>query len=178
VTDRGARLIAGRNAKRFRIEAITALTKELRKAVELHLRLYKTYEATIANCKRQLDYMLPSAVISYDFNSGGSGFHISTTERSAIDRLESKKAIDLHETIERYTLMIKSINKALECLEPSERAFVEFRYFKQFSLEQIAFEMSYSVRSVFSLKGQALEKLTISLTNIMIAANSSFFGQD
>lgn len=143
------------------------MNKEIIKSIEAHVRLYKTYEATIANCKRQLDYMLPSAVISYDFNSGGSGFTISTTERSAIDRLESKKAIDLHETIERYTLIIKSIDKALESLEPEERSFMEYRYFKNLSFEEIAVDLSYSVRSVFGLKNQALEKLAISLLNIV-----------
>lgn len=143
------------------------MNRETVKCIEKNLRLYRTYEATIANCKRQLDYMLPSAVISYDFNSGGGGFMVSTTERSALDRLESKKAIDLHEAIERYTLIIQSIDSAIKCLDDTERQFIEYRYFKNLSLEECAEAIKYSLRTVFVIKKEALEKLTISLVNIL-----------
>jgi DNA-directed RNA polymerase specialized sigma subunit len=144
------------------------MNRETAKCIERNLKLYRTYEATIANCKRQLDYMLPSGVTSYDFDRGGnSGQVTSTTERSALERLESTRAIEMHKTIERYTLIIQSVDRALCGLEDLEKRFVELRYFKNFSMEQVAELIKYSLRTVYEIKRKTLEKLEISLVSLM-----------
>lgn len=91
---------------------------------------------------------------------------VSSTERFAIDRIESKKALDLHEQIARSQTIVESIETALEVLEEKERSFVEYRYFHCLPFNEIATAMNQSERSVFDIKKRATEKLVISLANL------------
>lgn len=136
------------------------------KIIEAHLRRYRSYEAAIANSQTELDYLLPSGIISYDF-TGGGGFTVrSSTENSALDRLESKRAIDLHEVIQKCKLLISQMDRAIEVLNEGEKHFVHMRYFDSMSMEEIAPILKYSVRSTYYVKDTALEKLFIAMMNV------------
>lgn len=92
---------------------------------------------------------------------------VSSTEKSAIDRIESKRALDLHEQIATSQTIVESIETALEVLEEKERAFVELRYFKFLPFNEIATAMNQSERTVYDIKKRATEKLVISLANLL-----------
>jgi RNA polymerase sigma factor (sigma-70 family) len=136
--------------------------------IESYLRKYQIYKANIKNCKRQLNYLFPNVTASYEFEpKSGASFMISSTEKSAIDRIESKRALDLQEQIARSQTIVESIETALEALEEKEKVFVELRYFRCLSFIEIAAEMKQSERSIFDIKNRATGKLIISLANLL-----------
>ncbi|WP_236018171.1 hypothetical protein [Alicyclobacillus suci] len=59
---------------------------------------------------------MPSMTARYDLAEGSHGtfFISSSTEKYAIDRIESKRALDLHEQIAHYQMIVDSIDKALK----------------------------------------------------------------
>lgn len=138
------------------------------RTIESHLRHYLTYKTGIVNCQKQLDYIMPNMTAHYDF-VGGSTFHISnSTEKVAIDRIESKRALDLHETIQRYLLIVQSIENALGDLKNQEREFIEHRYFNCMSIQEVKLVMGYSEeKSIYRIRRHALDKLLISLNNLL-----------
>lgn len=136
--------------------------------IENHLRHYNTYKVGIVNCKKQLDYIMPSMVARYEVDGKGSGFYISNnTERVAIDRIESKRALDLHENIKQFELICTSIERAFKELHSKEQDFVKLRYFDCQPIEVVKQELSYSEdRSVYRIRRHVLDKLLISLNNL------------
>lgn len=138
------------------------------RAIETHLRHYRTYLVGIKNCQRQLDYISPSLVTRYDSNQAGSSFYISNnTERVALDRIESKRAIDLNEEIEQYKIITTNIWSAFEELKPQEKDFVEFRYFQCMTMKEVKHMLGYSEeKSVYRIRRHVLDKLLISLNNL------------
>ena len=138
------------------------------RAIEAHLRHYSTYKVGINNCQMQLDFLMPNITATYDY-IGGNSFHIAnTTEQVAIDRIESKRALDLHEEIERYRIICESIEKAFEDLKPQEKEFVEFRYFNCMSMSEVTNMMGYSEeKSAYRIRRHVLDKLLISLNNLI-----------
>lgn len=134
--------------------------------IENFLRKYNIYKANITNCQRQLNYLFPNITANYDRIGARSTFTISSTEQAAIDRIESKRALDLYEQIARSQTIIESIDAALAVLEGKERQFVELRYFKCLSFYEIAAAMNQSERTIFDIKRRTQEKLLISLINL------------
>ena len=142
--------------------------KDYINTIENFLRKYVTYKANIKNCKRQLNYLFPNITANYEFDArSGNSFMISTTEKFAIDRIESKRALDLHEQIAKSQTVVESIETALEALEPREKVFVELRYFKCLPFSQISNAMDQSERSLFQIRNQVTGKLCISLANLL-----------
>ncbi|MFC4618638.1 sigma-70 family RNA polymerase sigma factor [Camelliibacillus cellulosilyticus] len=137
--------------------------------VERLLRHYRYYKSGIVNLKRQLDYIMPGCVANYDIVEGSTGtFSIrSTTEKYAIDRIESKRALDLHEKIKKYELIVKCIDDSLKGLTEEERRFVEIRYFDNKPIRYAADVLGYSERSIFNLRRDVLDKLKISLSGVI-----------
>jgi RinA family phage transcriptional activator len=143
--------------------------KAMIKKIEYHLRQYKTYLISIKNIQQQLEWILPSVTANYEISEGSSGtFHISSkVEKAVLDRLESKHALDLHEEMERYKIIVDSINRALEPLTETERAFVQKRYFERKGIAQVAEELGYSEKWLHQIRNRVMDSLLISLSNIL-----------
>lgn len=141
----------------------------MKKQVERHLRNYKTYKVAIKNLEKQLDYIMPNITATYELIGGSSGtFNIeSKTEKYAIDRIESKRALDIHEKIEQYNMIIDAIDNGLEILNDNERKFVEIRYINNNSILETSIQMGYSERNVFKIRNKALKKMVIVMSGIL-----------
>ncbi|MCY8902946.1 sigma-70 family RNA polymerase sigma factor [Bacillus spizizenii] len=142
--------------------------KDRKRQIESYLRNYKSYKAGIKNLQQQLDWILPGMTATYSAEEGSSGtFNItSKVENAALDRIESKQALDIKETMTMYQLIVDSIDRALEQLEENERTFVEERYFKLKSIEQVAEVMGYHEKTIQRIRNSVMDKLVIGLCNI------------
>lgn len=139
---------------------------EKERTIENHLRHYKTYKIGILNCKKQLDYIMPNVTANYD--CFGSSFWIgNNTERVAIDRIESKRALDLLEEIGRFEIIIKSIENAFSELNSLEQKFVDLRYFDRMAIGDVKDVLGYlDERSLFRIRRHVLDRFLISLNNL------------
>lgn len=118
--------------------------------------------------KEQLEFILPSCVTNYDVVGTTGTFNVSsTTEKYAIDRIESKRALDLNEEIAKYQLIIRSIDNAIEQLEEIEQKFIKERYFKKKTIRETAIELGYSEKHIFNLRNRVMTKLLISLNGLL-----------
>lgn len=138
--------------------------------IENHLRYYKTYLVGIKNCEQQLDYIMPNITTKFGADNQGSFFYVVTdsTSNVAIDRIEGKRALDLREEIHKYTIITNSINKAYAELKPQEQDFVRHRYFDCLPMHEVKSKLGYSEeRSVYRIRKHVLNKLMISLHNIL-----------
>lgn len=125
----------------------------------------------IKNCEQQLEYIMPSLISRYEINTdcGESFWVVNNTEKVAIDRIESKRALDLREEIERYKIFTQSIENAVECLDMVERAFVHLRYFESKSISEVAYALGYAEeKSIYRIRRNCLDKLSISLKGLLI----------
>lgn len=149
------------NMKRFKGRMV--------KEIEQHLRHYKTYHVGIRNRKKQLEFIMPNMTANYDLAEGSNGtFRISSsTEKYAIDRIESRRALDLHEDIKRYELIISSIDEAMKELSEVEQTFVKYRYFQDMTVSKTARLMGYSEKHIFSIRHSVMDKLLISLRGLV-----------
>lgn len=149
------------NSKAKRIQMI--------KVIERHLRNYKTYEIGIKNLKKQLDYIMPNVTASYELVEGSSGtFNIaSKTEGFAIDRIESRRALELYEDIKQYQMILDAIDEALSGLEEAEREFIRCRYMENMTIPKTAMQLGYSEKHIFNIRNSAFGKLLISLKGIL-----------
>jgi DNA-directed RNA polymerase specialized sigma subunit len=139
------------------------------RTLENHLRFYKTYLVGIRNCEQQLNYIMPNIVTKYSTDqSSGSYFVIDSTANFALDRIEGKRALDLKEEIEKYKLIVSSIENALEELKNHEADFVKWRYFECLPIQEVKQLMGYSEeKSVYRIRRHVLDKLLISLNNLL-----------
>lgn len=139
------------------------------KTIEAHLRNYRNYLAGIKNMNKQMDYIMPGITASYELREESIGAFVfsSSTEKYAIDRIESKRALQLHEDIVIYELIINSIEEAVAELEEDEREFVKNRYFNNRTIIETADLMACSESKVYQLRHSVKEQLLISLKNIV-----------
>lgn len=139
------------------------------KKIENHIKNYNMYKVGIKNLTNQLNYIMPNVTATYDvIGGGGSTFNISSsTENVAIDRIESKRALDLYEDIKRYELIIDSIDLALSELDELERKFIVIRYIQGMSIAKTSMELGYSQQHIFNIRKEVFEKLLISLRGIL-----------
>lgn len=142
-------------------------TKE--RIIEAHLRHYHTYKVGMKNCQKQLEYISPTLVACYGTEGFKSGFFIANdTEQVALDRIESKRAVDLKEQIEEYKVIVESIENAFEELKQQEKDFVTYRYFDCLPIYEVKTKMGYSeAKSVYRIRRHVLDKLLISLNNLL-----------
>jgi len=142
---------------------------ERERLIEVHLRHFLTYKVGIKNCQMQLNYISPTLTTNYHKNEDYSYFYISNnTEKVALDRIESKRALDLNEEIERYKIIVESIQNAFNELKPQEKDFVEYRYFSCYSIADVKQLMGYSEdKSIYRIRRHVLDKLLISLNNLL-----------
>jgi DNA-directed RNA polymerase specialized sigma subunit len=136
--------------------------------IEAALRFYNTYLVGIKNCEQQLEYIMPSLVARYSTDSGESFFIVNNTEKVALDRIESKRALDLKEEIERYKIITSSIDNALANLTEIERRFVILRYFECKPMAVVTEALGYTEeKSCYRIRRHILDKLLISLGNLL-----------
>lgn len=112
---------------------------------------------------------MPTLVSNYGITENGSFWFISNdTEKVAIDRIESKRALDLREEIEQFKLITDSIDAALDELTPEEWNFVQQRYFLASPMKDVKTAMGYSEeKSIYRIRRRVLDKLLISLNNLL-----------
>src|ERR1700752_3882503 len=141
-------------------------TKE--RTLETHLRYFNTYKVAIANCEKQLEWIMPRLVSQFTVDNGFSVFHIgNNTERVAIDRIESKRALDLREEIEKNKIIVESIELAFSELKDQEQDFVKLRYFECLPMHEVKKELGYAEeKSIYRIRRHVLDKLLISLNNL------------
>ncbi|MEH7114544.1 sigma-70 family RNA polymerase sigma factor [Neobacillus niacini] len=142
--------------------------KRLQRKIEKHLKNYHQYKIGIKNLRLQLDSIMPNITVAYEVRDGSVGTFIinSSTEKYAIDRIESKRALDLNEKMEQYQLIVDCIDSALLGLDEEERKFVESRYFSNFSAKKMAVMLGYGESTIFHKRLSILEKLQHSLRGI------------
>jgi RinA family phage transcriptional activator len=137
--------------------------------IENFLVKFHTYKIGLKNCQRQLDYIMPSLTARYDTGDGGASFYISNnTEKVAMDRLTSKKALDLLEEIEQYKVIIDSIEEAMRELNEQQTKFVKHRYFLGQKIYEVKEHLFLAEdKAVYRIRRQVLEKFLISLNNLI-----------
>jgi hypothetical protein len=140
------------------------------RTIESFLRFYKQYRTGIKNCEQQLEYIMPTLVSRYEIStdSGESFWIVNNTEKVALDRIESKRALDLREEIERFKIIISSIDNAMENLSEVEQHFVVLRYFECKPIAIVTNALGYAEeKSTFRIRRHVLDKLLISLNNLL-----------
>lgn len=139
------------------------------KSIEYHLRNYETYKTAIRNLNKQLEYIMPDTTANYELADGSNGtFNItSKTEKYAIDRIESRKALELYEDIQRYQIILDSIDESLKVLDDTEQEFVRLRYFKGYPVSKVAQELDFSDKHIFNIRKGVFDKLVIALRGIL-----------
>lgn len=138
----------------------TKSNKASHKKIEQHLKNYHQYKIGIKNIQLQLDNIMPNITVNYELREGSVGTFVinSSTEKCAIDRIESKRAIDLNEQIEKYNLIINCIDAAIDSLLEDEKQFVEYKYFFNYSSGKLAMTMGYGESTIFVIRNRILEK--------------------
>jgi hypothetical protein len=139
------------------------------RTIENFLSKYNTYRIGIKNCQQQLDYMLPSLTTRYESDGMTASYYIANnTERVALDRITSKKALDLLEEIERYKLIIALIDNAVGELDEKQKTFVQHRYFSGLKMYDVKAKMNVSEeKTLYRIRRQVLDKFEISLSSLI-----------
>lgn len=151
------------------ITTLSKTKKALIRDIESTLRNYKSYKVGIVNIEQQLEWIMPSVTASYSAQEGSSGtFNISSkVEQAVLDRLESKKALDLHEEKARFQLIVDSIERAIAELDETENVFVTMRYFERKTIPEVAEKLGYHEKYLHQIRNKTMEKLLISLAGIL-----------
>ena len=146
---------------------LSRVTRE--RIIENYLNKYFTYQIGIKNCQNQLDYMLPSLTCRYESDGKSASYFIANdTEQVALDRISSKKALDLLEEIEQFKLILVSIDNAMSELDEKQKSFLEFRYFKGLKMYEIKPLMHVAEeKALYRIRRQILDKFLISLNNLI-----------
>jgi DNA-directed RNA polymerase specialized sigma subunit len=139
------------------------------RTIENFLNKYGTYKVGIRNCQQQLDYMLPSLTCRYDSDGMSASYYISNnTERVALDRITSKKALDILEEMEQFRLIVACIDNAMAELPEKEREFVRNRYFLGLKMYEVKAKMNVSEeKTLYRIRRVILDKFMISLKNLV-----------
>lgn len=147
--------------------AINQKAKE--RIIENYLKNYNTYKVGILNCQKQLDYISPTLVTGYNALGNDSLFYIKNdTSAVAIDRIESKRALDLKEEIVKNSLIIDSIDRAVAELQEKPKIFVKMRYFEGKSMNEILEVLNYAeAKSAYKIRREVLDYFFISLHNLV-----------
>lgn len=137
--------------------------------IENFLNKYNTYKIGIKNSEQQLDYMLPTLTTRYESDGVTASYFIANnTERVALDRITSKRALDLLEEIEHYKIIISSIDNALTELDEKQKNFVNYRYFNHLKMYEVKAKMNVSEeKTLYRIRRQVLDKFAISLSSLI-----------
>jgi DNA-directed RNA polymerase specialized sigma subunit len=113
--------------------------------------------------------MLPSLTARYDSDGQSATYYIANnTAQVALDRITSKRALDLLEEIEHYKLIISSIDNALSELDEKQKSFVQLRYFGNLKMYEVKGKMHVSDEKIlYRIRRQVLDKFAISLGSLI-----------
>ena len=139
------------------------------RVIENYLNKYITYQIGIKNCQNQLDYMMPSLTCRYESDGKSASYFIANdTEQVALDRITSKKALDLLEEIEQFKLILTSIDNAMGELDSKQNLFVQKRYFEGLKMYEIKPLLHVAEeKALYRIRRQILDKFLISLNNLI-----------
>lgn len=145
------------------------ILKRKQRRIEHHLKNYHQYKIGINNLRLQLDSIMPDITVSYEVREGSVGtFTINApTEKYAIDRIESKRVLDLNEQLERYQLIVDCIDSAIDVLDRDEQQFVENRYFNNYNHAKMMATFGMSESTIFRFRTKVMNQLMISLAGII-----------
>ncbi len=112
--------------------------KNKTKIIVKHLNNYKIYQTGMKNIQLSLDQV-------------------------AIN----KNNVRLKEQLSIYKAIVNSIDEALKILPDDEREFIKLRYINENTMQETARQMGCSVQSCFRIRNSAMNKLLISLSNLI-----------
>ncbi|MET3689876.1 DNA-directed RNA polymerase specialized sigma subunit [Priestia megaterium] len=139
------------------------------KVIEGHLDKYMSYKIGVENLRQQLEHMFPKVTANYDLSKEGSTgtfMFNSNTENYGIERAEIGKAIEAE--IERYELVISSIDRAMQHLEEKEQEYVQLRYFEGLKNRQVAQRMNFSLKMIYNTRDKVKKEALIRLRNLLM----------
>lgn len=135
--------------------------------IENYLKDYNAYKIGIINCQKQLQYITPTLVTGYSIERQ-EFFVPNDTAVVAIERIEGKGTEKLRDEIKRFTLIVESIDRAVESLQDKHRRFVELRYFQALPMQKVMETLEYTEeKSVYRIRRKVLDKFLISLNNLI-----------
>lgn len=136
--------------------------------IENFLKDYNSYKVGIVNCKKQLEYITPTLIPIYSSIDVGAYRIENNTANIALERAEGKQAKALQKEIERFSLIVESIDRAVMCLEDKPKKFVHLRYFQGLPMEKVMEALEYAEeKSAYRVRRKVLDKFLISLNNLI-----------
>ena len=135
------------------------------KDTEYMLYNYKMMKISIENMKREIEYLSENdgmSGISYDgISTSPTNECKSATENTALANIE--KIHYLERMIQRATLKIESIDRALEGLDKTERAVIEEKYINNKQWWQVSSVVCYGERHCRNIRRVAIEKIIVGI---------------
>lgn len=135
------------------------------KDTEYMLYNYKMMKISIENMRNEIEYLNQNdgmAGISYDgISTSPTNECKSATENIALSNME--KMHYLERMIQRATLKIESIDRALEGLDKTERAVIEEKYINNKQWRQVAYKVGYGERHCKRLRTEAIKKMALGI---------------
>ncbi|UXM87761.1 transcriptional regulator [Bacillus subtilis] len=129
--------------------------KKLVKNIEKHLKNYNNYKVAILNLSKQLEFI-------------ATNDNMEIFKESIDDDCEFQASVDkLASELQHIKLLKDSIDISLSELTELEYRFVQYRYFKNWTIEKSALEIGYSDKALFVIRNQVMDKLLISLGSVV-----------
>ncbi|AMK70879.1 MULTISPECIES: hypothetical protein [Bacillus] len=129
--------------------------KKLVKNIEKHLKNYNNYKVAILNLSKQLEFI-------------ATNDNMEIFKESIDDDCEFQESVDkLAGELQHIKLLKDSIDISLSELTELEYRFVQYRYFKNWTIEKSALEIGYSDKALFVIRNQVMDKLLISLGSVV-----------
>ncbi|MGG1593984.1 transcriptional regulator [Terribacillus saccharophilus] len=131
--------------------------KELIKNIEKHLRNYNNYKAASVNLHKQLEFLSENKELK-QLSAGHITLHMP--KGGSLSLLQAE--------LNQLQLVIESIDRSMMELTDTEQKFIEFRYFKKWSIEKSAMHLGYSDKALFVTRNQVMDKLILSLGSVTL----------
>lgn len=129
--------------------------KKLVKNIEKHLKNYNNYKVAILNLSKQLEFI-------------ATNDNMEIFKESIDDDCEFQESVDkLAGELQHIKLLKDSIDISLSELTELEYRFVQYRYFKNWTIEKSTLEIGYSDKALFVIRNQVMDKLLISLGSVV-----------
>lgn len=129
--------------------------KKLVKNIEKHLKNYNNYKVAILNLSKQLEFI-------------ATNDNMEIFKERIDDDCEFQESVDkLASELQHIKLLKDSIDISLSELTELEYRFVQYRYFKNWTIEKSALEIGYSDKALFVIRNQVMDKLLISLGSVV-----------
>lgn len=129
--------------------------KKLVKNIEKHLKNYNNYKVAILNLSKQLEFI-------------ATNDNMEIFKESIDDDCKFQESVNkLSSELQHIKLLKDSIDISLSELTELEYRFVQYRYFKNWTIEKSALEIGYSDKALFVIRNQVMDKLLISLGSVV-----------